>query len=74
MHISFVVDTVVALRALTCPLTCLFKIQNAETPIWYPKYTLYFVLDQHIVLFCFCIMSTFHDLKENSLPHVHGHQ
>jgi hypothetical protein len=29
MHISFIVDAFIALRALTCPLTCLFKIQNA---------------------------------------------
>jgi len=74
MHISFIVDAFIALRALTCPVTCLFKIRNAGTAIWYPKYTLYFVSDQHILLFCCCIMSSVHELKENSLPHVQGHQ
>jgi hypothetical protein len=74
MHISFIVDAVIALRALTCPVTCLFKIQNAETAIWYPKCMLYFVLDQHIVLFCSCILSSVHELEENSLPHFQGHQ
>ena len=74
MHISFIVDAVIALRALTCPVTCLFEIQNAETAIWYPKYTLYFVSKQHIVLFCSCVVSSGHELKEYSLPHVQGHQ
>jgi hypothetical protein len=74
MHISFIVVAVIALRALTCPVTHLFKIQNAETAIWYPKYMLYFVSDQHIVLFCSCIVSSVRELKENSLPHVQGHQ
>ena len=38
LHISFIVDALTALRALTCPVTHLFKILNAETAIWYPKY------------------------------------
>jgi hypothetical protein len=74
MHISFIVDAVIALRALTCAVISLFKIMNAETAIWYPKYTPYFVSDQQIVLFCSCITSSVHDLKENSLPRVQGHQ
>jgi hypothetical protein len=74
IHISFVLDAVIALWALSCPVTCLVKIQNAETAIWYPKYMLYFVSDQHIVLFCSCIMSSDHELKVNSVPHVQGHQ
>jgi len=74
MHISFIVDAFIALRALTCPVTCSFKIRNAGTAIWYPKYTPHFVSDRHVVLFCLCIMSTVRELKENSLPHVRGHQ
>jgi hypothetical protein len=62
------------LRALTCPVTCFFKVRNAGTAIWYPKYTLCFVSDQQIVLFGSCIMSYVHELKENLLLHVQGHQ
>jgi len=61
--VSFIVDAVIERRALTCPVTCLFKIWNAGTAIRYPKYMLYFVSDQHIVLFCSCIMSYVHELK-----------
>jgi len=74
MHISFIVDAVIALRALTCPVTCLFKIRNAGTAIWYPKYMLYFVSEQHIVLFLSCFMSSVHELKKNLLTHAQGHQ
>jgi hypothetical protein len=36
-HISFIVGAVMAPRALTCPVTCYFKVRNAGTAIWYPK-------------------------------------
>jgi hypothetical protein len=32
MRVSFVVDAVLALRALTCPLTCLFKFRMQKLP------------------------------------------
>lgn len=43
VHISFIVDSVIALTALTCPVMSLFNIQIAETAIWYLKYTYYSV-------------------------------
>ena len=62
MHISFIVVAVMALRALTCLVTCLFKIQITETAIWYPEYTPYFVSDRRIILFCSCIIRSVREL------------